>query len=762
MKQIIQNYRTGAVELAEVPIPLCSANKILIKNVASLISIGTERSIIELGKKSLLGKAKTRPDLVKRFVDKAKKEGFIKTFKEALGRLDNPTPLGYSSAGIAVEVGNNVYKFSPGDRVACIAPGFASHAEYITVPEMLCSHIPKIVHRYDLNNFNKQENKINDNLSNNYISFEEACFGMLGIIALHGIRSAKLAFGENVVVIGLGLLGLLSIQILKAYGCKVIGMDIDPKKVNLAKMLGADNVFGVEDDLKRACDKITEGYGIDAIIITASTKSDSLINTAIDIAKFGGRIVLVGVADIHPQRNEMWHKEVEIIVSKAGGPGTFDPCYEHKGIDYPLGYVRWTENRNLEEFLRLISERKVNIDPLISHRFKIDQAETVYKNILNNQGGPYIGVVLKYSEESNKAEEQDSKLIKNLKLRTSPLESKTSQISIGVIGAGLFGKALLLPALKKIKGLRFHTISTSSSANASHTGIKYGFENYTTDYKKILDNKEIDAVVILTPHSLHCKMVIESLSSHKHVFVEKPLCVNTRELEEIIEIYNESLMTNNLILMVGYNRRFSPHIVKIREYLNNRKDPMVINYRINAGFVPSDHWVHSEEEGGSRIIGEVCHFIDMLQLLTVSNPSKVYAERISGNNKSALNSDNVVIILKFLDGSIGNIIYSASGDKAFSREQIEIFCEGKTIVLSDYRKTAYYESGKKNIFKTLNQEMGYQEELQCFFNAIKGKAISALTTKEIFLSTLTIFQINEALARNKPIMIGAMEYQNYQ
>lgn len=732
MKQIIQNYRTGEIELAEVPIPLCSSNKILVKNIASLISIGTERSIIELGQKSLLGKAKARPDLVKRFMDKAKREGFVKTFKEALGRLDNPTPLGYSSAGVVIEVGNNIHKFSPGDRVACIGAGYASHAEYITVPENLCF-------------------KIHNNLT-----FEEASFGMLGIIALHGVRCTKVAFGESVAVIGLGLLGLLTVQILKAYGCKVIGMDIDPTKMELAKKLGAyisvgSNQDGVgSEDFKKACELFTDGIGMDAVILTTATKSDEPVNTAVDITRYGGRIVLVGVAGIHPQRNEMWHKEVEIIVSKAGGPGTFDPFYENKGIDYPIGYVRWTENRNLEEFLRLMAEGKVNVKPLISHRFKIEQAETVYKDMMANKSGPYIGVILEYPElpVDNRYQILDiSKRKIVLKPTSNILHLTSNTVSLGVIGAGLFGKALLLPALKSIKGIRFHTLSTSSSANTSYTAKKYGFENCTTDYREVLDEKDINAVVILTPHSLHAKMVIEALKAGKNVFVEKPLCINEEELKEIMSLYS------SLFLMVGYNRRFSPHTVKASEYLKDRQDPMVINYRINAGYVPPDHWVHSEEEGGSRIIGEICHFVDMMQFLTKSNPIRVYAERISGNNKTSLNSDNVTIILKFEDGSVGNIVYSASGDKEFSREQIEVFCEGKTIVIKDYRETISHYSGKKKTFKTFNQEMGYKEELQHFFEAISGKSDIKLTPDEIFISTLAVFMINESLDKAKPVEI---------
>ncbi|MCL5422232.1 MAG: bi-domain-containing oxidoreductase [Nitrospirae bacterium] len=728
MKQIIQNYRTGELEVAEVPVPLCSSNTILVRNVNSLISLGTERSLIELGQKSLLGKARARPDLVKRFMDKAKKEGFVKTFKEALGRLDNPTSLGYSSAGVLIEAGQNVHRFSPGDRVACIGAGYASHAEYITVPENLCCKIP-------------------DNLS-----FEEASFGMLGIIALHGVRCSKLTFGESVAVIGLGLLGILTVQILKSYGCKVIGVDVDPYKAQVAQQLGADLVFSSDEDFRNGVERATGGYGADAVIITAATKSDVPVNTAVEIARQGGRIVLVGVADIHPQRNEMWHKEVEIIVSKAGGPGIFDPFYENKGIDYPIGYVRWTENRNLDEFLSLISVGKVDVKSLISHRFRIEQAEAVYKDMLENKGGPYIGVVLKYPDEplttgGNKSLER--------KFYTKTKQESNGKVSVGVIGAGLFGKALLLPALKEIKGVKLHTLSTSSGANAYHTAKKYGFEFCATDDKEIIENKEIDASIILTPHRLHASMVIESLNAGKHVFVEKPLCINEEELREIMRTYSALIADHSsLFLLVGYNRRFSAHTVKAKEFLEGRQDPLLINYRVNAGYVPPGHWVHSEEEGGSRIIGEICHFVDVMQFLTKSNPVRVYGERISGNNRTAVNSDNVAITVKFEDGSVGNIFYTASGDKAYSREQVEIFCEGKTIVIKDYKETTLHRDGKSKSFKTMNQEMGYKEELQHFLDVIAGTSDAKLTVNDIFISTMTVFKMNEALDRGVPVRIA--------
>lgn len=730
MYQLIQNYRTGKIELADVPIPNCGANYVLIRNVNSLISIGTEKSIVELGKKSLLGKARARPDLVKRFVDKAKKEGFLKTFQEALGRLDNPTALGYSSAGIVVEVGTNVHKLSVGDRVACIGAGYASHAEFITVPEHLCVRLP-------------------DN-----VSFEEGSFGMLGIIALHGVRCANLTFGEKVAVIGLGLLGLLTVQILQAYGSQVVGFDIDPRKVELAKSVGLVNGFTDLEEFKNGIDKFSQGNGSDAVIITAATKSDEPINVAVDIVRMKGKIVMVGVGDIHPSRNEMWHKEVEIVVSKAGGPGVFDPFYENKGIDYPAGYIRWTENRNLEEFIRLIEEEKINVKTLISHRVSISDSLNIYKDLLTNSGR-YIGVVINYPLSNNKILEKE----KTKTLSQSTISSE--KVVLGVIGAGLFGKALLLPAISKNKNIVLHTLCTSSSANVYHIGKKYNFSVITTNYREILQNKEINSVVILTPHSLHKRMVVETLVSGKHVFVEKPLCVSEGELGEIDDVYHS--LQSLPYLMVGYNRRFSSHSRVAREFIGEwektnlrlnhnlklRINPMVINYRINAGFVPASHWVHSEEEGGSRVIGEICHFVDWMIFITGSKPVKLFAERVSGDNKSIINSDNLCINIKFNDGSVGNIIYTGSGDKSFSREMIEIFCEGKTTVIKDFKETQMFFNGRKKLFRTINQDLGYANELKNFFSVISGKGTKGILYEEIYWSTLATFKINESLEKGR-------------
>lgn len=767
MKQVIQSYKTGKIRVEEVPVPFCKPGGVLVQNVCSLISIGTERSVIDFGKKGLIGKARAKPDLLKQAWNKAQKEGFWKTYQEVMGRLDSPTALGYSSAGVVIEVGEGVDEFSTGDRVDCIGAGFASHAEVVWVPHNLCVHIPKKVNRV-----NQFEQITNNSITDNFVSFEEASFGMLGIIALHGVRCAKINLGEKVAVIGLGLIGQLTVQILKAAGCKVIGSDINKNKIKESR---ADLAVSNEE-LADTAKEFTNGYGVDAVIITAASETKEPIELAAEICRFGGRVVLVGVIPIEIPRQIFWEKEIEFIVSRAGGPGTFDHFYEAKGIDYPPEYVRWTQRRNLEAFLGLIAEGKINVKALITHRLNIENALKAYDMILNNTE-PYIGVILQYPEELHDSRYEivgsRKNLISNIQNLTSPdvqhLSSDT--ISVGVIGAGLFANTLFLPALSKIPKIQLKGIAATTGMNVNHTGKKVGFEYCTTHYEDILNDPNINCVFILTRHSLHAKMVIESLKAGKHVFIEKPLCINEEELGDIIDTYTKILDVRYQIkekemsdksqnpispfLMVGYNRRFSPHTARAIEYFKNCHEPMVINYRINAGFVSSSHWVHSEEEGGSRIIGEVCHFVDMMQSLTKSNPVRVYAERITGNNKTSLNSDNLVIALKFSDGSVGNITYSASGDKAFSREQIEVFCEGRTIVINDFRKTIFHHAGKKKLFKTFNQKMGYKEELKHFFEVIAGNAEPKINTKETFLSTLAVFKINKSLEKGKPISIEA-------
>jgi predicted dehydrogenase len=713
MKQVVQSYKTGEVALREVPVPQCGTKRILVRTQNSLISLGTERSTIELGRKSLFGKAAARPDLVKRAWDKAKKEGLLKTWQEAMGRLDTPTPLGYSAAGLVEQCGLAATEFAPGDRVACVGQGFASHAEFVSIPVNLACRIP------------------------NEVSCEEAAFGMLGIIALHGIRSANLTFGSRVVVMGLGLLGLLTIQMLRAYGCDVVAVDPAVDKTALAQKLGFSNVTSDSAELERVCDHVTNGSGADAVIITAATKDHAPVDQAIQLCRPKGRIVVVGTADIHPDRNELWHKEVEIVVSKAAGPGSVDPMYEIEGVDLPIGEVRWTQKRNLQEFLRLIAEKKIDVQALVTHRFDIAQAQDVYAQFVAGTLVKPVGVLLAYASHAE--------IERHLPLANVRISKKSSDtVSVGVIGAGLFGKALLLPALQTQTGLTLHTLVTGSGASVEHSARKFGFTHQATDSTAVWQNPDIDIVVGLTPHSNHAKLISQAIEHGKALFLEKPLCTT---VDELAQLRAQASSAKQLpIIFVGHNRRYSPHTLKMQRWLATRQAPLVLQMRVNTGFVPASHWVHSEDEGRSRVVGEMSHFIDLIQCLAGAAIVRVSAERISGDKGSAVNNDNIALSFKLEDGSVGSMIYSASGDKAYSREMTEIFFDGKTIISKDFRVSELHKGGKTEAFKTSSQEMGYKEELKAFISCAQGKATPEVSLAKMFATMGVIFAIEQALA----------------
>lgn len=720
MKQVLQNYGTGEIWLADVPAPRCRTRGLLVRNRNSLISIGTERSIIELGKKSLVGKAAARPDLVKRAIEKARSEGLVKTFQEAMGRLDVPTPLGYSSAGIVEEAGSEAHGFAPGDRVACIGAGVASHAEFISVPINLACKIPDTV------------------------SDEEASFGMLGIIALHGVRCAHLSFGSTVAVVGLGLLGLLTVQLLKAYGCRVAVTDLSEDKVAFAKALGADVATSDTDVFAAAVADMTDAYGADSVIITAATKSSQPVNMAVDLSKIGGKIVLVGVADIHPDRNEMWHKEVEIVVSKAAGPGSLDPDYENGGHDYPFSYVRWTENRNLEEFLRLVGEGRVDLKPLITHHHDLSEALGIYEEIHKGTLEDAVGIILSY-DCAAEAKQYTA-------LTSTRALSAKDMVTVSTIGAGLFGKALLLPALSRTKDVQLKALATSTGANATHSGQKFGFTEATTDAKSVFLDKETDAIVALTPHNMHAGNTLDAIEHGKHLFIEKPLCTTPEELDKIRDC--AAAAETLPVIMIGHNRRYSSHTDTIRKWLKDRSSPLVMTMRVNAGFVPADHWVHSDAEGRSRIVGEVSHFVDFMEAVIGAAPVRVSAERIDGNDKSAINNDNFVASFRFADGSVASLTYSASGDRSFSREEAEIFWDSNTILTTDFKLSKLFSKGRKTQFKTCGQALGYKEELDVFVGAARGASDVTVPNLAQSIHTMAvIFAIEDALATGKTVSL---------
>lgn len=725
MKIAIQNYKSGKVSLVEVPEPEAKAGGLLVRTVASLISPGTEKLMIEMGQKSLLGKARARPDLVRQAWAKARKEGFLSVYKEAMNRLDEPIPLGYSAAGVVQAVGAGVSGFKAGDRVAVAGAGFASHAEVLWVPENLCVPIPQNV------------------------DFEAAAFAMLGAIALHGVRQAGLTLGETAVVIGLGLLGLLSVQLLAAQGCRVIGVDLDRRKGDLAKALGADlALVPGEDEVEEMVANVTGGMGADAVVIAAASKDSRPMQLAEAVARERARLVLVGVAELSLTRKAFWEKELVFTVSKAGGPGSLEPAYEAKGFDYPLSLVRWTERRNLSAFLELVGRGQVRLSPLVTHRFPLAEALQAYDLILKNLE-PYIGVVLSYPREGE-APAMGAPVHKVLvRPAPSPSGSTSPGRALGLIGGGMFTKNILLPVLKKNGGINLAGVATTTGVSARHIADKFGFTYAATDYREILQDAAIDRVLITTRHNSHAALVVEALTAGKHVLVEKPLCLTAEELGRIEAAYDGSRL-----LMVGFNRRFAPLAQKVKAMLAGRVTPLMMTYRVNAGFIPEDHWVHDLEVGGGRLLGEVCHFIDFLHYMTGSEAVSVQVATITGECGKYRHDDNLAITLTFRDGSVGTILYTAKGPKSYSRERFEVFCEDSAAVIEDFRLGAVVQGGRSRKINRFSMDMGYQGELGFFTQATGDPAGFQKLFDSYTASTVATLKAAEAFKTGETIRIG--------
>lgn len=703
MKQLIQNFKTGELKVDEVPAPPLHSDFILVQNVYSLISAGTERSSVSTAQANLIEKARKRPDLVKQVLDNFKREGLLATYEKVKNRLDNIKALGYSSTGVVI---NSRYdEFRIGDRVACAGDGYASHAEVVSVPKNLVARIP-------------------DN-----VGFDEAAFTTLGAIAMQGVRQADVRIGENVVVIGLGLVGLLTVQILKASGCNVAGLDVNDYSLELGKRFGCDLVCKSNWDSIGVIEDYTDGIGSDAVIIAAGTKSNEPMGLAINLARKKGKVIVVGLVGMDIPRNPFYEKELDIRISCSYGPGRYDPLYEEKGLDYPVSYVRWTENRNMQAFLRLVSNGKINVKDMITHRFPIERALEAYDLILSNKE-KYIGVLLEYPQ---RVEEQKSKVQISEIIPKSP-----DNLKIGFIGAGNFSQSYLLPNIVKFKGAILKGVCTAHGASAKKVAEKFKFEFCTTEPKDILGDESINAVFIVTRHKSHGRYVIDSLKSGKQVFVEKPLCITEEELNEIKLAYE----AGKSILSVGFNRRFSPYSSEIKRFYTNRLSPLVINYRVNIGAIPKDSWLKNPEQGG-RIIGEVCHFVDFAQFITDSIPIDVYA-------KNTDTDDSCCITVSFKDGSIATILYLANGDSSLPKERVEVFGDGKSAILDDWRRLLLYRDRKKRKI-SFGIDKGHNEEIQAFLNAIKNGAPNTITFESIYSTTLTTFKICESLQKRKPI-----------
>ncbi|MGE4578792.1 MAG: bi-domain-containing oxidoreductase [Desulfuromonadales bacterium] len=720
MNQLIQSYRTGALDLSEVPPPAGDESGLLVATTASLVSAGTEKMIVDIAKKSLLGKAKARPDLVKQVVAKMKQEGIKNTLEKVFTKLDTPIPLGYSCAGKVIHVGDKVSGYAIGDRVACGGAGYASHSEINYIPKNLCVKIPDGVDDLD------------------------ASFVTVGAIALQGVRQAEPTLGERVVVVGLGLIGQLTVQLLKANGCKVLGSDLDPDKLALASKLGADAVCH-SGELLAAAEAFSNGRGVDTVIITASTASNQPITDAGEITRLRGRVVIVGMVGMDIPRNIYYRKELDIRLSMAYGPGRYDVEYEEKGHDYPFSYVRWTEQRNFEAFLELIAEGKVTPKALVTHTFDFADALKAYDLLEGKIQEKYLGIVLNYPNADHFLDQaKAATLPKTVALHQTPHPARlTPHVSYALIGAGNFTKSVILPALAKVGGFEPVALCTATGISAHAVGSKHGFSEITTDAEAVFANDKVNTVLVTTRHNTHADYVIKALQAGKHVFVEKPLCLTETELQEIERVYSSHLTSHAApILAVGFNRRFAPLVGKMKEVAGTR--PMAITYRINAGVIPKDVWIQDGEVGGGRIVGEVCHFVDTCAYLADSLPVSVFASCVRKPDASVPDEDNVSMVITFANGSTAAIQYVAYGNRQLPKESIELFVGNTAMHLNDFRELTIYRGSKKERLKSANQDKGFQAEFTAFRDGVRS-GIAPIPFESLAATTRTTFAILESL-----------------
>jgi predicted dehydrogenase/threonine dehydrogenase-like Zn-dependent dehydrogenase len=756
MKQLLQNLKNGATEIAEVPAPGAARGQVLIASRRTLVSAGTERMLVDFGRAGWIEKARQQPEKVKQVLDKIRTDGLIPTAEAVFRKLDEPMPLGYCNVGVVVEIGDGLRQAQPdikvGDRVASNGP----HAEMVSVPRNLCAKIP-------------------DGVSN-----EEAAFTVLGSIALQGVRLAMPALGERFVVFGLGLVGLLTVQLLRASGCAVLGVDVNAARLNLAKNFGAETV-----DLSTGADPVsaamawTGGRGVDGALLAASAKGDDIIHQAAQACRKRGRIVLVGVVDLNLRRADFYEKELIFQVSCSYGPGRYDEKYEQGGQDYPFGYVRWTEQRNFEAVLQAMRAGQLHIKELITHRITLEEAAASYDKLLHDPEA--LGIVIEYSpspqpspvEGEGVREKGDSPL---LPVEGEGVYGGAAVPVVALIGAGNFSKMVLAPALAKTDAKLKYVTARANGAAAAHIARKFGFEKAKTDLDAVLADDQVNTVFIATQHDSHADLVCKALDAGKHVFVEKPLAINEQQLQIIRDSVlllspslspspqpspvkgegatdneREGAKGNGPLLMVGFNRRFSPHIVKIRELLADRAEPLTMTMTDNAGFIPPEHWTQDPERGGGRIIGEGCHFIDLLSFLAGSPVTSVSAMMVGGNG--ALREDKMSILLSFADGSVGAVHYFANGAKSYPKETLEIFGSGRVIRMENFRTTKGFGFKGFNAFRTWRQDKGHRAEVAAFVNAVATGGPSPIPFDQLANVTKASFVAVESARTRQTIQI---------
>jgi predicted dehydrogenase/threonine dehydrogenase-like Zn-dependent dehydrogenase len=686
VKQLVQDFKTGDIKLVDVPPPALTPGCVLVRNAFSLVSAGTERATINLAQQSLIGKARSRPDLVRRVVETVKREGLSAAMRKVQSQLDQWKELGYSCAGTVIEVGEGVTGWSVGDRVACGGQDYASHAEIVVVPQNLCAKVPEGV------------------------SFEHAAFTTLGAIAMQGVRQADVRIGESVAVIGLGLVGQLTAQILKAAGCVVLGIDVSAEACELAKRCGCDAVaVRTSGDIERIAAKLTNDFGVDATIIAASAATNDPLDLAAKICRERGRVVMVGVTGMEIPRDIFFAKELEFKLSRSYGPGRYDPVYEEKGVDYPIGYVRWTEQRNMEAVVQLLAGKRIDVAALVTHTFGITDAPKAYELITGKTNERVVGVLLEYPKGEGRGAPAS--------VHSAPVTGHAA-IVLGVIGAGNYAQGVLLPQFKTNADVTLRAVCTATGVKAEKAKEKFGFQTSTTNWRDVLADKAVNTVVIATRHDLHATLVCEALRAGKTVFCEKPLCLKSEELDEIVGAIKES---GNSRLMVGFNRRFTPFATSVREL----DGPLVMRYRVSVQPLPAEHWVNDPDVGGGRILGEVCHFVDFLRFAARSRAVSVFAQ--------GFGAENVQVAVRFADGSAGAIDYFDMADTALAKEYFEAFGGGRHVVLDDFR------------------DKGQAEEVREFVQAVKSGGPMPIALDEILESTRATLAVAESMRTGRAV-----------
>lgn len=712
MLALLTDRKSGEVSTYDVPAPELRPGGLLVRTQYSAISAGTERATLELSAKSLLAKAKARPDLVRQVIEYARQNGVKAAYEKVHAKLDTLTTLGYSCAGEVISVGDGVHEFRPGDRVACGGGTYANHAEINFVPRNLAVHIPA------------------------QVSTVAASLTTIGAIALQGFRQADIGIGETVAVIGAGLVGVLTIQIVRAAGCRVVAIDLSPQRVERAVKFGAHLAVAANDPALLSSIKEFSRYGVDAAILTAATDSAEPAEMAAKILRDRGRIVVVGAVGMGVSRSNMYAKELSLALSRSYGPGRYDAQYEEGGIDYPIGYVRWTERRNMEAFLDLLATGQIDVTPLLEDRYAIDEGAKAYADLKN---GLYTAI-LEYSSASAVSQRTASAVV-------AARPRIGDEVRVGCIGAGSFASSVIFPNLQSIKGVRLQAVGSISGAGAASAQRAFKFQTMEQP-SDLLNDPNVDTVFILTRHDAHAARAVQALHTGKPVFVEKPLAIDREQLAQLQEAYAEQLQAGRApFVMVGFNRRFAPFTEKIRQFFAGRREPMLVHARVNAGYIPHDHWIHAQ---GGRIVGEFCHFVDWARSVIGSPMHSVAATGLPDGVQYT--SDNIAVTLKFADGSVANLLYLANGDRSIPKEFFEVFCQGAIARLLDFRTLELARNGKVQKFKSV-QDKGHRRELELTIEAIRAGRPSPISFEELVEVTETTFLVQHALATGEVIRL---------